>query len=56
MQRLIVLLKERRVMFSYDQVKQHPKLLLAMTGLTGRTFQLGEGWHSSKNTVHFWNP
>lgn len=22
----------------------------------GRTFQLGEGWHSSKNTVHFWNP
>jgi len=22
----------------------------------GRTFQLGEGWHSSRNTVRFWNP
>ena len=22
----------------------------------GRTFQLGEGWHSSRNTVRFWAP
>src|SRR6266446_10326088 len=22
---------------------------------TGRRFQFGEGWHSSKNTVRFWN-
>jgi hypothetical protein len=22
----------------------------------GRSLQLGEGWHSSKHTVHFWNP
>ena len=22
----------------------------------GRTFQLGEGWHSSRHTVRFWNP
>ena len=24
--------------------------------LTGRTFQLGEGWHSNENAVRFWNP
>jgi hypothetical protein len=22
----------------------------------GRRFQLGEGWHSSENTVRFWTP
>lgn len=22
----------------------------------GRTLQLGEGWQSSENAVHFWNP
>src|SRR5438552_19110647 len=22
----------------------------------GRSLQLGEGWHSSRHTVHFWNP
>ena len=26
-------------MFSYDQVKEHPKLLLAMTGLTQAEFE-----------------
>jgi hypothetical protein len=26
------------------------------TEQVGRTFQLGEGWHSSRNTVRFWNP
>jgi len=29
---------ERRGMFSYDQVKEHPKLLLVMTGLTQAEF------------------
>ena len=23
---------------------------------SGRSLQLGEGWHSSRHTVHFWNP
>ena len=22
----------------------------------GRSFQLGEGWHSSEHPVYFWNP
>jgi truncated hemoglobin YjbI len=38
MQRLIILLAERRGMFSYDQVKEHPKLWLAMTGVTPAEF------------------
>jgi hypothetical protein len=26
------------------------------SGIFGRRFQLGEGWHSSEHPVHFWNP
>src|SRR5437764_3712921 len=32
------LLKEDKMVFSYHQVKEHPKLLLAMTGLTQSAF------------------
>jgi hypothetical protein len=29
---------------------------LLIKDLTGRRWQLGEGWHSSEHPVHFWNP
>ena len=38
MHRSVFLLKGYRIVFSYHQVQEHPKLLLAMTGLTHAEF------------------
>ena len=35
----VFLLKAYKMMFSYKQVKEHPKLFLAMTGLTHAEFE-----------------
>ncbi len=39
MYRSVFLLKGYRIVFSYHQVKEHPRLLLAMTGLTQVEFE-----------------
>ena len=38
MHRSVFLLKGYRIVFSYHQVQEHPKLFLAMTGLTQAEF------------------
>src|SRR5262252_3834619 len=34
----------------------NPAAMQQYSGLKGRRFQSGEGWHSSGHTVRFWNP
>src|SRR5438552_980741 len=37
--------------------KKRQNTALSLSGqMHGRSLQLGEGWHSSRHTVHFWNP
>ena len=34
----------------------HEGQYAAEVDVEGRSFQLGEGWHSSEHPVHFWHP
>src|SRR5262245_35677623 len=44
-------LKDTVVLVHWDFQENDPEYHLC-----GRSLQLGEGWHSSRHTVRFWNP